>query len=358
MIIRSRLSGVTLVELMIALALGLLLSAAAVMMFVSNKETSKLQENFARVQENGRFALGLLTKDIRSAGFEGCAGMSTRVIDIRDPAAVDTENEDFSNYIYGYEASGASKWFVGGVSGATEVTVGIGSVISTENPISGTDMLYLRYQSSCPPNSEVTKHNDTSATMSIDKNLKPVDCLKQCMDAIVTDCKDTGVFKIINANPANSLELVHNTGAAAACGGDGNFTKSFGRTFLGGEIIIPSQMIYFIKASSTGSGSPSLWRKDANSGTATAVAEELVEGIRNMQVVYLQEGAASFVAADAITDWSEVTAARVSLLVETVNDNVIPSPQTISFNGESIAIGDNRLRKVFTSTSVVRNKVR
>ncbi|WP_018717328.1 PilW family protein [Arhodomonas aquaeolei] len=65
----SRERGLTLIELMIALVLGLMLSAGAVQLFIANKQSYRLQDALARVQENGRFAMQRLGRDVRMAGY-------------------------------------------------------------------------------------------------------------------------------------------------------------------------------------------------------------------------------------------------------------------------------------------------
>jgi len=61
--------GLTLVELMIAMVLGLVLVAGAIQLLVSNKQSYRLQDSLSRLQENGRFAIQLLSDDIRMSGF-------------------------------------------------------------------------------------------------------------------------------------------------------------------------------------------------------------------------------------------------------------------------------------------------
>lgn len=60
--------GYSLVELLVAVALGMLISVAGVQLFVSSTATSSFQRSLNEVQSSGRYALGLLTDDIRTAG--------------------------------------------------------------------------------------------------------------------------------------------------------------------------------------------------------------------------------------------------------------------------------------------------
>ncbi len=69
-----RQSGLTLIELMIAIALSLLVLAAILQLFIGTKQSYNLQEGMARMQENGRYAVDLLAQDIGMAGFPRSAG--------------------------------------------------------------------------------------------------------------------------------------------------------------------------------------------------------------------------------------------------------------------------------------------
>ena len=78
----SRQLGMTLIEIMVALLIGAFLMAGVLQIFVSSKQTNRMQENLSRVQENGRFALNFISKDVRRAGYWGCLRSSSPDIDI------------------------------------------------------------------------------------------------------------------------------------------------------------------------------------------------------------------------------------------------------------------------------------
>jgi type IV pilus assembly protein PilW len=61
--------GVSLVELMVAMTIGLILLTAIGSIFLSSKQTARVGDNLSRMQENGRFAIDLLGKNIRVAGY-------------------------------------------------------------------------------------------------------------------------------------------------------------------------------------------------------------------------------------------------------------------------------------------------
>ncbi|MCX7107342.1 MAG: PilW family protein [Methylococcales bacterium] len=65
-------TGLSLIEIMIALLIGVFLLGGILQIFIGSKQTYKMQENLSRLQENGRFALDFLGKDLRSAGYREC----------------------------------------------------------------------------------------------------------------------------------------------------------------------------------------------------------------------------------------------------------------------------------------------
>lgn len=66
--------GFTLVELMIAMTIGLFLSVGVIALFMGTKQSYRANEGMARVQENGRFAVEYLARDVRQAGFKDLFG--------------------------------------------------------------------------------------------------------------------------------------------------------------------------------------------------------------------------------------------------------------------------------------------
>ena len=71
---RRRCRGVSLVELMIAMVLGLLVGAGIVAVFASTSNSRRAQEQLARLQEEGRFAITQIKNDLAMAGAQYCTG--------------------------------------------------------------------------------------------------------------------------------------------------------------------------------------------------------------------------------------------------------------------------------------------
>src|SRR5690606_15791490 len=65
--------GLSLVELMVAMLLGLILIAGVLQIFLGNRQAQRMEQAISRVEENGRIAMDLITQDLRVAGYYGCA---------------------------------------------------------------------------------------------------------------------------------------------------------------------------------------------------------------------------------------------------------------------------------------------
>lgn len=81
--------GFTLVELMVAMTVGLFISAGVISLFIGTKQSYRTNEGMARVQENGRFAIEYLSRDLRQAGYP-------KFVDAKWPP---------SDYIQGWEGA-------------------------------------------------------------------------------------------------------------------------------------------------------------------------------------------------------------------------------------------------------------
>ncbi|MGG5872453.1 PilW family protein [Pseudomonas peli] len=77
-------AGIGLVELMIAMTLSLVIGAAVIQVFLSQRQTYRTQDDMARVQENARFAFEQIAQDIRQVGYWGCSRKATIVNDTGD----------------------------------------------------------------------------------------------------------------------------------------------------------------------------------------------------------------------------------------------------------------------------------
>jgi prepilin-type N-terminal cleavage/methylation domain-containing protein len=77
--------GMTLIELMTALAIGAFLMIGAITVFMQSRTTFRITESLSRLQENARFALDAIEPDIRMAHYWGLTSRSYLIQGRRAP---------------------------------------------------------------------------------------------------------------------------------------------------------------------------------------------------------------------------------------------------------------------------------
>ncbi|RJX75937.1 PilW family protein [Pseudomonas sp. LS-2] len=74
---KNRSRGFGLIEIMVALVLGLVVVAGIIQIFISTKTTYQTQNTAGRMQEDARFVLSKLMQEIRMTGMYGCLRFDT-----------------------------------------------------------------------------------------------------------------------------------------------------------------------------------------------------------------------------------------------------------------------------------------
>jgi type IV pilus assembly protein PilW len=320
--------GLTLIELMIAIVLGLLITAGMIELFVNSKQSYRVQENISRLQENGRFAMNFITQDIRMADYWGCLSSTTS---IENNLNANTLFDGFNNAISGEDNNAAA-----------------------DNIIDGTDTIIVKGAFGSG-----TYVNNIPATTSADLKIEDNSGLSENDIVIVSDCTHGDIFQITNdpstGGSSGFDNVVHNTGAVSS--GPGNADKPFQKLYdTDAQLFNLKFAEYTIQ---TGSGSlPALYRT-INGGTP----QELIEGIENMQILYGEDTDNDktpnyyLSANNPLLDMDRVVSVRVSLVVRTLEDNLAINPVPYTLFGTTVTPNDNVIRRVFSSTIAVRNRL-
>jgi len=340
--VAARQRGITLVELMISVTLGLIITLAIGYLYTGSRQTYRLNDNVARMQESGRTAMEMISRDIRMAGYRGCAGMT-----ISSPVNTLNNATDyaykFGTPVEGHEATGTSTWSPAKDASITKV-------------VSGTDILTIR--GVFGDGVTVIDHPGGNPPGSADLKVSAASGLAVGDIVLVSDCNNAAVFQITHINTsAGHDNVVHNTGT----GTPGNATKAIGKEYKGGEIMRIATFTYHIGLNAA--GRPALYR------SSRGIAEELVENVENMQVTYGVDtngdrAVDEFRTADQVVDWNTVRSVRVRLLLVSPDDDLVSPPQTYRYQDTSgdgipdpVTAVDHRLRYVFTGTVGIRNRL-
>jgi hypothetical protein len=156
-------------------------------------------------------------------------------------------------------------------------------------------------------------------------------------------------------------------------------TTTVTRTRFGTDaIVMPAEWSFYYVATRTGASTPSLYRVFFD-GNQRGEPEELVSNVESMQLHYGEANNATThvpdvwrtcaagpasATCDPVIDWSRVVAIRIGLMMISAEDNASPgvvlTAPTLLGLPYSIPSGasTNRLRKEFSTTVVIRNRVK
>lgn len=353
--------GFSLVELMVAITLGLIITAAVTQIFVATRSAYTLEEGLSRTQENGRFAMEFLTQDIRMAGYSGCVGnltlgtvtgsgpgigCTTSLCNIVSPPAAATNFVSAGIVGYTYVGPGntltawdpdlPSDFFADGVVKAnTDVIISqYGSPLSTH--LTG---------NTSPQNANVKILNNAGLAPQV----QPGDVL------MLSDCKSATVFKATGVSNISSNPV---TIAHAMTGNTDDFLPHLYDDSA--ELMKMVSHVYYIGTGA--SGEPTLMRRELTTGGGMSSPQEMVEGIEDMRIVYGQDTDGNRVAdiyrkANAVNDWNQVVSVRIGILARTTSDvETVASDQPFQLAGISVpAFNDKRRRQAYNTTIRLRN---
>ncbi len=313
--------GLTLVELLISLLLGLFLTAGIVTVYLESKRNFAADEELARIQENGRFALALLKRELMLAGFyggyldfsdltvtpslSGCA--SGWALEIGTPL----------DFVDNYDSS------LAGVSGDTL------PCLDTNELVKGTDIVAIKRSAGEPT---VYEGNWVGATTAKDNQ-------------IYLQVEDYGDDK----------NWVRHTSGGFSPAPDPNDVVEYWETYA---------KIFFIRDHSV----------DPNDAIPTLCVQELVdnamverclvEGVENMQLSFgvdtqAPEDIPDMYVADP-NSLDNILTARLYLLMRSVAEmpgDVARSEKsfTLGLDPNAVETNDGYLRRIFSTTVQVRN---
>ncbi len=332
---RSRMQGMTLVELMVSMVLGLIVIGGAVSLTLANRQSYRANEGLSQVEESARMAFELLARDIRQAGASGC----------------DNEGR-ISNVLNGVEWW--APWF--GVRGFddSEPTSTSFAAYGEDRAerVEGTDAIQL--QGLLGNGLSVSSHNATTAVITMSgasTDMRVGDVVMAC------NFDHAAIFEI-TAAAAPYLNLTHDTGAglrncSRGLGFPTDCSTATGNSY---ELTRNTQLWrlfavdwYIGQSDREGDSASALFRRRlGNAGVETT--EEIVSGITDMQISYRLGETNEFEEADAgwtLTDWGQVNAVRIALTAESSDGRIA--------TGGSDAAG--RLQRDYVQTITLRNRV-
>ncbi|MBT6210678.1 MAG: hypothetical protein HOI35_11740 [Woeseia sp.] len=278
---RNQERGIGIVELMIAITIGMVLIAGALSVFVNSRATYNTNQEFSRLMENGNYALDEISRSLRLAGYWG----RNNAGDLIRRRTGDTGFPEI------YLSSAATNDCSAGWYANT--TRRVEGLENTNSPYGSTCVLDARYQAGT----------------------------------------DVLVFRHVEPTEVATASLVANTVYIRADPAGAEFfvgtTEPTGFTDTAANFLCRAEAYYISPFNLTvGDGLPSLKRAALVAGpelfvpTNPDASEVVIPGVENLQVKYgidtTDDGSANqYLNADTVaaTQWDDIVAVRVTVLV-------------------------------------------
>lgn len=309
--------GVSLIELMVSLVIGLLLIAGAVTVYLQSRDTYRVNETVARVQEIGRYALDVLEPDVRLAGFWGLTNRADFVENRAGPA------ETQQAAAAGITDSCGNNWvvdvtqFIDGRDAAATSGAGYNLACSATSPAAWSDVLIVRRASS--------------------------------------DVRALAVA------PAPARVQIQSNRMRAAIFKDGTLPAGFGAPPASETRDLIAHAYYISDAGAGANGQNQFQLRRQTLRGTSIIDEEVIPGIQDMQVQFgvdtNADGSTDLYANPGAVPAGQITAARVWLLVvaDDREPGFVDDTNYAYANATPGVFNDGRRRILMTKTIQIRN---
>lgn len=335
--------GFNLVELLVAMTIGLFLIAGVGYVFVGSKQSFNQIEAMGAMQENARYAFEYMAKDIRMAGFNGA------ILSGKQFNTAVTNGDDF-RYIADLfdndntNASGTPLNY-GPLKGYESITLTDIKSGTTATVRGSSDILAV-------------VRADTEQAFPLESNPGPTIYSIACPRDGLAKPSEGELFVVADHSWSEVVQLGSNTDNDDSCSttmdvdvSDLDWPSDFSSNWKDRILYRLRGAMYFINDSDD-SGEPSLSRLELShsSGSPSIDVQPLLAGVDDMQIIYGEDnddsgGVGRYVDATGVGDWSRVRSVRITLTM-------------ISQSGKRVTTaGDGRLRTEFTTTIAVRNRL-
>ncbi|MCX7110433.1 MAG: PilW family protein [Proteobacteria bacterium] len=356
--------GLSIVEILLAMALSLILTLVVSQIYLGSKQTYLLQEAQSRLQENGRFALQILAKDIRRAGNMGCLSIKKTPVVLAKP----TPDITPATSIMGYNAKSASDISSYPVSDQTYSKTNwapdapdIGTAESGKlKAIAGTDIFTIQFAESCGGGLRAGIEAQSSTASILNTNTCSIQAGSD--ELVLSDCRSIDIFR---ADSVSTNNITSATDLTITTTNNNNLPFFSSKYYMDAEVMVFHSHTYFIRMFND---EPTLYRRENTEITPTP--QPLIEGVENMQVLYgidknPDDGSADgsvdrYLTANNVptTDWANVIAVRIDLVLRSTGEEgkyLTSTPTTTTTACDGTPVTDQRLRRCYSFTVNLRN---
>ena len=363
-------SGISLVEFMVSIAIGMIMMVALTMVLMSSMQSRAELEKNGRQLENGRFGIESLREDIQLAGFFGeYFPPATTTWGTPDPCTTVMQDMGFAAPNYRWNTS-ANTLMPVAIQGYTDADT---TPSCLSNRKAGTDIIVVRRLSTIAI--KIDSNGDGAAETNVDTNddgtsdTAFVDLGKGYFMQ-QSDCSDAPVETSFVFDHETARLTLHGVkpvvvaGASSCMNGGLNTVRQYVQRifYIGtcnncsgaGDGIPTLKMVEMVPASA-------ICASNTTSSCGSTLTQSVAEGIENLQLEYgidtSGDGAPdSFSAAPTSAAWANVVAVKIFLLsrnTESSSDYIDSKTYSLNSAGTALAgtpFGDKYRRHVYTAT--------
>jgi type IV pilus assembly protein PilW len=377
----SRSQGFSIVELMVAVTLALVVTAAVMAAFLGSRSSFMSTSGTAAVSDNGRFALDFLQTAVRDAGYMAC-NTTQRQISLLN-VGTSPIYYNFGRPLGGYEEKNTvSNTFTlaPAPSSATAAPVtpdpSLGDWLAPTGPAWGGGGLdpalvdpvlgpmVIKNSDVLVVNSTLRDNNPPALVTAIPTapNAFTVQNSYQLGGnqlAVISDCAKSIVFQIGSVTPGTNPTIQLATGSGPGANSTSTFPASFE---IGSQVTVVDTTVYYIGQGADGDAALfSLDMKGTNAFSRPGT--ELVPDIENMQILYgvdttSTQTVSEYVPAQQVIDFNTVMSVKIAVLAAS-QPGAVPKPAnnpSYKLLGNTVQVpADTRARQVFEITVSTRN---
>lgn len=338
--------GMSIVELMIAMVIGLLVLGGVSQIFLSSRTTQRNTQAMSEVQESGRFAFDFIAADLRQLGYRGSCTEGINNLLNEGGASYNATRFDMGNPIVGWDS-----W---------ELMPGNDDDLLEEQAaryVANTHVIAIKHLGTpamcAAPNQlqMMRASGDTAETASTIS----IDCASGIADAAIVMVADAQGCDVFQTRPSGDTKLLSRASGGNPGNkdpGSRNFSHAYSKDM---EILLAQSAVYYI-GRETDNARPGLRRILFNQG-GDILDQELVQGVSDMRIEYGidtdgDREVNDYVSVALVPNWRNVLAVRISLTTQS-NETGITGADDAFRDQED----ERRLEQVFTSTIALRNRL-
>lgn len=323
--------GFSLVEMMIAMTLGLILLLAAGGSFLASQRAAGMAQAMSKNQEASRLAFEMMAKDLRAAGPNPCTS-TTLPVNILNSGQTNPWWEQWAQGIRGFEAGvGVPGLAMGGGEGERLASSPVLDVYTADDSLT-------------PLGGQMDSANSTVRVGSGGGRFSAGDI------AVICDTTVAFVFQVTGGS-ANVVQHGAGSGAPGNCSAVFNASDPCTNINDGhrygwdGQIGLASSYRWYLGPNEE--GTVSLWRARMTNSTTGATPsvvsrQEISRGIEAMEIEYMESGGSDYVQASAVGNWRDVSSVRISLTLSQDVGSGVGSESTLTATTSQVISLRNR----------------